>query len=112
MRRRTKMFTRKQILDAANKEYPDGYLSNYYDEAGQPKTSHGDILAQFIVAEIAEVLDVEADVCDRLGEIEDRMEEAIGDLFAVLESIRGLHRQVPGHEDDEELEFEEDLINE
>jgi pyridoxal/pyridoxine/pyridoxamine kinase len=43
------------LLKKANKGYPDGFLSQYFDEkTGKPKKGMGDLLANFIVVELSE----------------------------------------------------------
>lgn len=101
------MFTRKQILDAANKYYPDSYMENYFDNAGYQKQGYGDKLADFIVSEISEVCDDPSDIITYLNDIRDKMESALDDISLVLDGIKELHNQIPGHEtcwDDEEDE--------
>ena len=93
------MFTRKTILDAANRYYPDHYLSNYYDSFGRPRQSSGDKLADFIVSEIASVLDDTGDVVSRFNDIRDRMEDAVDDMQLALDGLKELHNQIPGHEE-------------
>lgn len=41
------------LLNIANKGYPDGFLSEYYNhESGDPIDGSGDTLAKFIVIEL------------------------------------------------------------
>ncbi len=103
------MFTRKQILEAANKHYPNSYLANYHDDQGRSSVlSGGDKLAEFIVGEIAEVCDDGGDIITRLNDIRDRMEDAIDDIFLVLDGVKELHNSIPGHEECWEDEEEEE----
>ncbi len=104
------MFTRKQILDAANKYYPDGYLANYYDEAGQQRQASGDTLAEFIVSELIETLDDKNEIIDRLESFRDRMDAALEDICLVLDGIKDLHNSIPGHEECWEDEDEEEEV--
>lgn len=46
------------LLNAANKNYSENYLSRYFDvTTGRAKRSSGDTLAQFIVRELGEGFD-------------------------------------------------------
>ncbi len=47
---------------STNRGYPDGYLAEYYDaRTGEPKSGSGDTLAEFIVKELKDTFDGEAD---------------------------------------------------
>ena len=49
---------RVELLNAANRGYPDGFLAEYYDiKTGKVKDGSGDTLAQFLVRELAETFD-------------------------------------------------------
>lgn len=50
------MTTNFEILEAANKHYPDGALGHYYDGDGtlDPDIEAGDGLAKFIAVELSE----------------------------------------------------------
>ncbi len=49
------------VLNAANKHYPEKYLSEYFDTAtGNSRAGSGDTLAQFIVSELSETFDAES----------------------------------------------------
>jgi len=107
------MFTRKQILDAANQYYPDSHLANYYNQSGQPKESGGDKLADFIVSEISEVCDVQGNIVARFNDIRDRLEDAIDEIYLVLDGLKDLHNQIPGHEEcwgDEDEDDEDEVM--
>jgi len=53
-----KRLTLIELLNAANKQYADGYLSLYFDMgSGRPKKGDGDTLAEFIVCELRENFD-------------------------------------------------------
>ena len=53
--------TIKELLDIATEVYPDGYTRNYYDDSGRYVESKGDTLAQFIVLELIETFDEDAE---------------------------------------------------
>jgi hypothetical protein len=47
-----------ELLNAANRGFPDGFLTEYYDiKTGKLKDGSGDTLAQFLVRELAETFD-------------------------------------------------------
>ena len=47
-----------ELLNAANKGYPDGYLAEYYEtKTGARKRGSGDTLAEFIVLELIDTFD-------------------------------------------------------
>ena len=51
-----------ELLNTANRGYPDGYLAEYYDtRTGERKSGSGDTLALFVVIELTETFDPEAD---------------------------------------------------
>lgn len=83
--------TPKQLLDVANNAYPDGYLANYYDDAGQPMASTGDKLAQFVVQELVETFDPGATDQQQLEKGERVLARAVNDLRRVA---LGLSREL------------------
>jgi hypothetical protein len=71
------------LLAIANDGYEDEYLSEYYDEkTGALKDGQGDTLARFIVVELRETYDDEA-------EREDQLEEAVKTLQKAQEDLQG-----------------------
>ena len=51
-----------ELLNTANQGYPNGYLAEYYDtRTGERKSGSGDTLAQFVVVELTETFDPQAD---------------------------------------------------
>jgi hypothetical protein len=75
----------KQLLDEANKGYPDQFLSGFYDDEGKLITERvlGDGLARFVVTEISETFDAEATDEAQLHEARRVIEQAIIDLNGV-----------------------------
>ena len=84
--------TKLELLERANRFYPDGYLSEYYDKKGNYKKGKnlGDTLAQFIVAELSETYDGTASDCEQLAEAKRVMHMAIRDISAVLAGLDDL----------------------
>lgn len=86
--------TAKQILDAANAVYPDGFLENYYDAKGDKAKGSGDTMAQFIAIEIIESFG-DADGED-MGSVEaidliiQRLETAHEDLGNVIGALSAM----------------------
>ncbi len=70
----------KDILDIANQDYPDAFLSNYYDAEGERKHGSGDRLAEFIVSELIDTYVESASDHDQLGEAVRVLESALSDL--------------------------------
>ena len=81
--------TLKDILDTANKYYSDGYLSEYYDENGNPPKVHGsgDKLAEFIVLEIRETFDENASDNEKITTAIRSMSTAVSDLAGVIRAL-------------------------
>ena len=82
--------TQKEMLDMANRFYPDGFLENYYDAEGNfvdPPTG-GDGLAKFIVGELLTVTD--GDDPAILENAKTAMHRAMDDICAVLAGLDGL----------------------
>ncbi|MDO8472627.1 MAG: hypothetical protein Q7T05_02290 [Dehalococcoidia bacterium] len=90
----------KQLLDIANKGYPDGFLEGFYDEEGKFKDGvEGDGLAKFVVCEIGETFDPKATNLAQLAEAERVIRQARIDLFGVENALiakqakREVHRR-------------------
>jgi hypothetical protein len=81
--------TLKDILDTANKYYSDGYLSEYYDENGNPPKvrGSGDKLAEFIVLELRETFDENASYSEKISTAIRSMTTAISDISSVLRAF-------------------------
>lgn len=78
------------LLEAANRVYPDGQLSWYFGEqTGTPirNADGGDTLALFIVLELAETFDEDAERNAQLGEGIRVVERAVSDLQGVLAEL-------------------------
>jgi hypothetical protein len=82
-----------QLLEAANRVYPDGQLSWYFDEATGESIRNpdgGDTLALFIVLELAETFDNDAERTVQLGEAIRVMERAASELNGVVAELSRL----------------------
>jgi hypothetical protein len=79
-----------QLLNTANKGYPDGFLENHYDnKTGKlKKSTSGDSLARFIVVELSETFDPEKSDEIQASQAIDMMERAKDDLQGVIEALR------------------------
>lgn len=76
------------LLKKANSGYPDGFLSQYFDaKTGEPKEGSGDTLARFIVAEIRETYDKDANEEDQLDNIVGNLEKAVEDIQSVIAEL-------------------------
>lgn len=88
---------KKDLMDMANRFYPDGHLSQYYDDKGDfmDNPDGGDTLAKFIVLELDNLFGVgehyrgEADA-EVLREASQLIHTAIGDLLSVLAGFDGI----------------------
>ena len=80
---------KKELMDRANRFYPDGFLQEYLDEQGDycPKTHGGDGLANFIASELDETFDSDASDEDQLSEAKRVMHTALGDILAVIAGL-------------------------
>jgi hypothetical protein len=75
-----------ELLNKANEGYEDHGLEEYYDmETGEQKPEgSGDTLAKFVVIEISETFDAEADRDQQIAEAIRVMEAARDDIDNVL----------------------------
>jgi len=79
------------ILRAANKRYPDNYLSEYFDEVtGGRRSGAGDVLACFIVSELRETFDGKHARDGRVSEAIGVLERAKIDIQAAIDGLREL----------------------
>jgi hypothetical protein len=78
----------KELLDLANKAYPDEYLCEYYNKDGQRKTGCGDKLAEFIVVELLETYDPDGTNEQQLRTAMKKINRAILNLKAVFNSLQ------------------------
>jgi hypothetical protein len=86
--------TRLELLNLANKGYPDGFLAEYYDEqTGKPKDRTidglGDTLAEFIVIELSETFDKDACDTDQINAALSAIDSAIRELDSVQNALLG-----------------------
>jgi len=74
----------KELLDIANKGYPDEFLSQYYNGQGKAKKGSGDTLAEFIVNELIETFDLETDDQEQMSTAIEKLNMAVTDLEQVV----------------------------
>ena len=88
---RTKL-TLPDLLNAANKHYKDGYISEYFDATagGASVGGSGDTLAEFIVREIAETFDIESSRSIQVRSAIRALECAKDDLQSVIDGLQEL----------------------
>ncbi len=79
-----------ELLDRANRGYPDGYLAEYYDKkTGKLKRGSGDTLAEFIVKELADTFDDDADDKTQIDTAVHMLERAMDDLVLTAAALDG-----------------------
>jgi hypothetical protein len=84
----TQKLTLLELLNRANKVYPDGFLAEYYDaKTGERQRGGGDSLARFIVAELSETFDPNAPRAAKLQEARNALNHAVDDLERVIEAL-------------------------
>jgi len=85
-----------QLVEAANRKYPDQYLSQYFDVAREKFLTRGcgDGLARFIVVEIRETFDPSATDEVQVAEAIRVLEQAQTDLDSSLRGLRELRTEV------------------
>lgn len=78
-----------EILNIANDEYPDAYLTEYYDmTTGEHKQDgQGDTLAKFIVIELSETYDEAANTAWQLMEAARVLRMAETELHRMAEAF-------------------------
>jgi hypothetical protein len=92
---RRKRVNLKDILNAANRHYPDRYLSNYFaKKTGEPKMGAGDSLADFIVRELRENFDTALHGERQVAQAVQVLERAREDIQTAINGLLGL-RNVP-----------------
>jgi hypothetical protein len=87
-----------QLVAAANSKYPDQFLSQYFDVAGEKFLTRGcgDGLARFIVVEIRDTFDRAANDAAQLDEAIRVLEQGQTDLESALRGLRELGVSVSG----------------
>lgn len=83
-----------ELINIANEHYDDGYLAMYFDFANDvPALSdgQGDTLAEFVVAEIADTFDPDADDEDQLREAIRVMKAAARQLQVVADGLADVY---------------------
>jgi hypothetical protein len=77
-----------ELLNMANKGYPDEYLSEYYDTlTGERRQGEGDSLAKYIVTELSETFDPDATRTQQIDQACHALNNVIADLERVVEAI-------------------------
>jgi hypothetical protein len=77
-----------ELLKKANEGYDDGYLSEYFNEqTGELVEGKGDTLAQFIVIELSETFDADADNEGQIGEAIHQMQRAKSDIEGIMAAL-------------------------
>ncbi len=83
----------KELLDIANKGYPDGFLSEYYDDQGNSKDGFGDGLAKFVVVELIETFSPDQDDAEQVSVAVHCLENAVQELQAIIEALNKRERR-------------------
>ncbi len=81
------------VLKAANRHYPDGYLENYFDDAGEFVDGSGDTLAEFIVRELSQTVPDYDDPEERLSVARGVLVQAKQDLNNAVRGIEELSEE-------------------
>ena len=85
-----------EILNIANKVYPDNFLSSYYNENGELiKGVNGDTLAEFIVIELKETYDVNATDIEQLRVAKRAIRRAMDELADVEHELDIAMHEIP-----------------
>jgi hypothetical protein len=89
--------TKLELMRAANEGYPDGLLSEYYNDNGDfvRDNNGGDGLAAFIVAELSDTFDPAATDRDQIEEalrVLDRAQRDLMDTANALQRIKPCRR--------------------
>ncbi len=81
-----------QLLNAANRGYPEGDLAEYYNaKTGVfKKRGIGDTLAKFIVLELIDIFDSNASDDSQIGIATEVLERARTDLLGVIQALEDL----------------------
>lgn len=80
--------TLTELVEQANKGYPDGFLTEYFDtKTGAQVEGSGDFLARFIVSELVETFTSTASADTQKAEAVRTLQRAIDDLQTVIDSI-------------------------
>jgi hypothetical protein len=82
------------LLNQLNDHYDDGYLANYYDqETGAKKKGEGDTFAEFVVIEVSETFDENAEDEEQIEEACTVLESARRQLEDLVNGLRFPERQ-------------------
>ena len=84
-----KPFALVDLLNMANKGYPDEFLSEYYDtNTGERRQGDGDTLARFIGTELRDTFDAHASRAEQIEEAHRVLNNAIRDLENVVRALK------------------------
>ena len=79
----------RELLDRANRGYPDGYLSEYYTKNGEVRRrGSGDGLARFIVTELVDTHDPELAEEEQVDEAVHVLERARDEVQGTIDALR------------------------
>jgi len=77
-----------ELLNKANEGYEDGYLENYFDpKTGEFIQGKGDTLSEFIVVELSETFDPDADDETQIAEAIRAMDMTKRDIEGVMAAL-------------------------
>lgn len=81
--------TLEELIQKASAGYPDGLIAETYDETtGRSVNRNGDLLAQFIAAELIETYNADASDGDQIDEARRVVSRAIDRLESVYSAIQ------------------------
>ena len=76
------------LLNKANKGYPDEFLSTYYNEkTGKPRKGSGDTLAEFIARELYETCSENQEDEAQIQCAVEMLERAVRDIQSVIDAL-------------------------
>lgn len=77
-----------EILNAANKHYPEGYLSTYFNGiTGRSTTGGGDTLARFIVGELLQTHDKKSSLKEQVAEAIQILDRCKNDVQSAIDGL-------------------------
>jgi hypothetical protein len=87
-------FSLADLLNAANRHYPEGYLSVYFDTTtGEVKSGSGDTLAKSIVCDLRETFDERSSRKQQIATAVHLLEHAKKDIQNAIDGLRELERE-------------------
>jgi hypothetical protein len=81
--------TLNQLIEKANKHYPDGFLAHYWDGLNQKVIAKncGDTLAQFIVRELQDTFDENANDAEQIVEVRRALKNAHREIGNIIDKL-------------------------